>query len=158
MEASAEGVKPTAVKEGVLTRIRRKAEEVARGFDPRPPEVEFTSVNPQSMAGIILSQIGNPVRERFGGNRWANPFTVDDVFANVRVIPNEEYPTSTHKQVVENKIRDSVKLIAGSGALAIVKLDWENVDSAVTLYRVVDEKKLRDIAEGRLSLSPEPAR
>jgi len=66
-----------------FAKVREGAKSVIKSLDTRAPEVEFVNINPESMARIILTQMGNPVRKKFGMGRWANPFTSDDVFANV---------------------------------------------------------------------------
>lgn len=112
------------------------------------PEIPTEKINQESVAKTIINYLGNPLRQRVEGDRWANPFSITTVMKNMgHVAPlagtdyqkrfPEEYRTT----------REALWGLVQEGVLVIRRAEEKDKEGEQTLYRVVNEEKLREIAE-----------
>jgi len=126
-----------------LSKVKKAVEAVIKTYDPRAPEVPFENVNLQSVAQIIDNQLGNTLRTRIGLERYHNGINAELVFVNMRVVGNDEYPTSTNPNVVKKRIEDSMKELA---RLGILEEDSQVSSGPYPDYKVKERNRLIEIA------------
>jgi len=137
------------LREG-LRNIGRAARQVAKSLDTRVEQTPLDAINVESVARTILQHIGNPVLERMGKDRYANPFSIVDVFANMGYVAkwnDEDYMERFPQEY--RAVRQSLHKLSGFGAVELVPLEESDRQKESIYYKVVNKVKLKDISEGK---------
>lgn len=133
-----------------LKKIGRVARKAAKSLDTRVEVIPLDAIDDKSVAKIIVEQIGNPVLERMGKDRYANPFSIVDVLANmgyVGVWNSDDYMEKFPEQY--QAVRKCLHKFSGFGCVEIVPFEESDTHRESIYYKVVDQDKLKDIAEGK---------
>lgn len=133
-----------------LRKVGRAVRQVAKSLDTRVEVMLLDAINDESVAGIILQHIGNPVMERMGKDRYTNAFSIVDVLANMGYVAtwnDEDYMGRFPQEY--RAVRQSLHKLSGFGAIELVPLEEPDRQKESIYYQVVDKVKLKDISEGK---------
>jgi len=109
-------------------------------------KVPVEEIDTQTVAKTILNRLGNPLRERMGDDRYANPFDITSVIAElgyVGVLNSTDYLKKFPG--VYNAVRQSLWGLEQAGVLE--SKDFEpNSHGESKYYKVVDKHKLQTLS------------
>ncbi len=145
MPAKVSGIKQ------VLGRVGRTTKQIAQkaleAMDPIPP-VPADKIDPQITAQRLYEHMGNPLAKTVSGNEWVNPFSLRDVMAALGHVPL--FITQNHFDVFPQECEAAGKALqelVNGGALEIVPQEEADRYNQRVYWRVVDEAKLRKVAQ-----------
>lgn len=110
-------------------------------------KVPLESINDKTAAWAIDTFLGNPAQERFGGNRWANGFSIPTLLSNTgSVSPIEtDYMKAFPKE--HAAWRQATQRLVDEGILQAVPLESPDLNKETIHYIVVDPERLKESAE-----------
>lgn len=142
MEPSKEaGLSP---KGKTIRSLRGVAKSLWESLNPNVRKVLIEEIDEGTVAGVIYSHLGNPARERLGLDRWANPFSIVDVLANmgyVGVWTDTDYFKKFPREY--QKTRQSLQKLVDQNLLETQALEEPDSNGERIHYKVVDEGSLR---------------
>ncbi|OGD97643.1 hypothetical protein A3A49_01510 [Candidatus Curtissbacteria bacterium RIFCSPLOWO2_01_FULL_38_11b] len=138
-----------------LKKVVRASRFVVEKLDARP-QLNFKDVGIQTIAGIVYTQMRNRVRSLVRKGERDNGFYVDDLLRNVKIKPDSEFPTSRQEGVVKKRVEDALDSLKNGGVLKEVGSIQTN-PVPDRFFLVVDEQKLQEIYEGKITPEAKPA-
>lgn len=142
MEGQEEQSRPSLPKRIVKTVVRE-----LRGALPRLEKIRLEEIDEGSVSKTIYWQLGNPLRERFGKNKWANPFTIVDLLANmghVGIWRDTDYRQKFPEEYQRTRIM--LQKLINQGALEVFSAPAD-LNKETLLYKVKDEKLLKNLVD-----------
>lgn len=111
----------------------------------RVPVKEITG---DKVAETILKKLGNPLQERMGHDRYANPFDITNIITNLGYIGTWASTDYLKKfPEVYSATRQALFSLEQAGALESRDANEPNHHGETKYYRVVDIELLKDIIE-----------
>lgn len=134
--------------QGVLRKLGRVVGRELRGILKTGREkIPLEQIEEASVARTIYWQLGNPLRERFGKNKWANPFTIVDVLANmghVGIWKDTDYRQKFPEEYQRTRV--VLQKLTDRGALEVFSAPAD-LNKETLLYKVKDEDLLKNLAD-----------
>lgn len=139
--------KPEALNLGFIASVRRVLTQAGNTlnetFAIRNKKVPIEEINEQKIAETILQKLGNPLRE----SRFANPFDITDVIANLGYIG--VFNTTDYLKKfpdVYGKTKQALWSLEQDGIIESKHFDEPDMRGETIEYKVTDEKKLQSLS------------
>ncbi len=115
---------------------------------PTPKRIPPEEINEEAVAKIIYTQLRNRFQGALKGDEWANGFTIVDVLANigyVGITSNTDYYQKFPEPY--RAARNTLQRLVHEGVLKTATFDEVDINGERLIYKMVDETKLRQIAQ-----------
>jgi|SRR3990167_5654006 len=137
----------TSFRRKLASAVRSTAKSLDETFAITNPRVPIEEINTQTVAEKILQNLGNPLQERLGGDRYANPFDITSVITElgyVGILSSTDYLKKF--PVVYSATKQALLGLEQQGVLESKDEDTTNSHGESKYYKVVNQDLLKQMA------------